>query len=74
LRIRIRLLDPDVIWSQTMVIPWGAVAAAILGKPHVWYVTEFGERDHQLQFGSVNNHQRIFDHADSCLQRWNRHC
>ncbi len=46
----IRLLDPDVIWSQTMVIPWGAMTAAMLGKPHVWYVTEFGARDHGLEF------------------------
>ena len=46
----IRLADPDIIWSQTMVIPWGAMMAANLKRPHVWYVTEFGERDHGLVF------------------------
>jgi FkbM family methyltransferase len=46
----IRRADPDIVWSQTMVIPWGAMAAAHLKKPHVWYVTEFGERDHKLEF------------------------
>jgi FkbM family methyltransferase len=40
-------IDPDVIQTQTMVIPWGAVAAALLNKPHVWSVHESG---HQLRF------------------------
>jgi FkbM family methyltransferase len=48
----IRLVDPDIIWSQTMAIPWGAMVAASQSKPHVWYVTEFGERDHGLVFFS----------------------
>ncbi len=46
----IRQFDPDVIWTQTMVVPWGAMAAAQLRKPHVWYVTEYGERDHGFKF------------------------
>ncbi len=48
----VRQLDPDAVWTQTMVIPWGAVFAAELGKPHVWYVTEFGERDFGFNFYS----------------------
>jgi FkbM family methyltransferase len=48
----IRLVDPDLVWSQTMVIPWGAMVAASLRKPHLWYVTEFGERDHDFVFYS----------------------
>lgn len=48
----LRLVDPDVIWTQTMVIPWGAMAAAKLNKPHVWHITEFGERDHDFSFFS----------------------
>ena len=47
---QLRLLDPDVIWTQTLVIPWGAVAAALLKKPHIWSVCEYGERDHDLRF------------------------
>ena len=43
-------IDPDVVWTQTIVIPWGAMTAAVLGKPHVWSVTEFGEKDHGLKF------------------------
>jgi O-antigen biosynthesis protein len=43
-------IDPDVIVTQTMVIPWGAAAAAALGKPHIWSVCEYGELDHGLLF------------------------
>ena len=42
--------DPDVIVSNTLVIPWGALAAAKLGIPHVWWIHEFGEMDHGLKF------------------------
>jgi glycosyltransferase involved in cell wall biosynthesis len=46
----LRKFDPDVIWTQTMVIPWGAIVAAQLRKPHIWYVTELGELDHGFTF------------------------
>jgi O-antigen biosynthesis protein len=46
----VRNIAPDVIVTQTMVIPWGAVAAAALGKPHIWSVCEYGELDHGLHF------------------------
>lgn len=43
-------VNPDIIFTQTMAIPWGALAASILGKPHVWNVCEFGILDHGLNF------------------------
>jgi FkbM family methyltransferase len=43
-------IDPDFLWTQTLVIPWGAVTAALLGKPHVWSVREYGELDHGIRF------------------------
>ncbi len=46
----IREFDPDIIWTQTMVVPWGAMVAEQLQKPHVWYVTEYGEHDHGFDF------------------------
>ena len=48
----LRTFDPDVVWTQTMVIPWGAMLAAKTGKPHVWYVLEYGKLDHGLDFFS----------------------
>jgi FkbM family methyltransferase len=46
----LRALDADVVWTQTMVIPWGAVIALLLGKRHVWSICEYGERDHHFRF------------------------
>ena len=42
--------NPDVIFTNTMVIPWGAFTAYFLGKPHVWFIHEFGRLDHGLKF------------------------
>jgi len=47
---KLAVLNPDVVVTNTMVIPWGAVMASLLNKPHVWYVREFGELDHDLKF------------------------
>lgn len=47
---QLRAIDPDCIWTMTSVIPWGAMTAGILGKPHVWSVHEYGEQDHGLKF------------------------
>jgi len=36
-------LEPDVICTQTIVVPYGAWAAAEFGKPHIWNLREYGE-------------------------------
>jgi len=41
---------PDLVVTNTIVAPWGAFAAAILGIPHAWFVREFGDLDHGLAF------------------------
>jgi FkbM family methyltransferase len=43
-------LQPDVVVTNTLVVPWGAVAATMLNLPHIWWVKEFGELDHDLKF------------------------
>ncbi len=43
-------LDPDVIYTNTASIPWGAITAKILNKPHVWHLREYGKSDHGLHF------------------------
>lgn len=35
--------DADVVMTMSITIPWGAIAASLLGKPHVWYVRETGD-------------------------------
>ncbi len=43
-------LNPDVVLTNTLVLPWGAISAFLLDKPHIWLVNEFGSRDHGLLF------------------------
>jgi glycosyltransferase involved in cell wall biosynthesis len=45
----IRSLEPDLILTQTGVIPQGAIAAKILNKPHVWCLREYIDLDHGLR-------------------------
>lgn len=40
----------DIVVTNSIVNPWGAVAAAIAGVRHVWLVREFGDLDHGLEF------------------------
>jgi glycosyltransferase involved in cell wall biosynthesis len=34
---------PALVVTNTLVLPWGALAAAMTGVPHVWFVREFGD-------------------------------
>jgi glycosyltransferase involved in cell wall biosynthesis len=43
-------IRPDVVVSNTLVHPPGALAAAGLRLPHVWWIQEFGDRDHGFRF------------------------
>ncbi len=45
----IRAVDPDVVLTQTIVAPQGALSALVLGKPHVWWIREFADLDHDLK-------------------------
>lgn len=44
------LVNPDVVMTNTLVIPWGAVAASMLKRPHLWMINEFGESARNLKF------------------------
>jgi glycosyltransferase involved in cell wall biosynthesis len=41
---------PDAVLSNTLTIPAPALAARRIGIPHLWFVHEFGARDHGLRF------------------------
>jgi FkbM family methyltransferase len=45
-----RKVAPDVIFSQTLVSPWGALCAEMMGRPHALSVREYGILDHSLSF------------------------
>lgn len=44
------LINPDIILTNTIVIPWGAILASIIKKPHIWMIQEYGKLDHGLNF------------------------
>lgn len=43
-------IRPDLVVTNTLVAPWAALAAASLGIPHAWFVREYGDLDHGLNF------------------------
>lgn len=45
-------IQPDLVFTQTIVNPWGAAVAAIQQLPHIWSICEFGEADHGLKFAA----------------------
>lgn len=49
-RKKLLKINPDVIMTNTIVIPWGAMASVILQKPHAWFIHEFGELDYGFKF------------------------
>jgi glycosyltransferase involved in cell wall biosynthesis len=50
----IKSINPDFIFTNTMLIPWGAIVSSLTGKPHVWFIHEFGkfsnQPDHDFHF------------------------
>lgn len=46
----LRKLKPEIVISNTIAIPTPAIAAFLLGIPHVWYVHELGREDHGYHF------------------------
>ena len=46
----VRQEAPDVVASNTLAVPGGALAARAAGVPHVWLLHEFGRLDHGLEW------------------------
>jgi len=40
----------DYIYTNTCVIPQGAIISHMLNIPHIWHIHEYGEKDHGLKF------------------------
>jgi glycosyltransferase involved in cell wall biosynthesis len=60
---------PDVIISSSLVIPQGAIAAAALDLPHIWWIQEFGDLDHgmKLPFEGKKFGELILSLSDSVV-------
>jgi glycosyltransferase involved in cell wall biosynthesis len=48
--IILRESKPDVVITNTITIPCGAIASKLVGIPHIWYIREFLEEDHGWSF------------------------
>lgn len=46
----IKKSKPDIVMTNTLVSPWGAIAAYNQNTPHVWFVREYGDLDHGRHF------------------------
>lgn len=47
---QIEKIDPDIIYTNTLAIPWGILVAYLLNKPHAWHVREFGYNNEGYNF------------------------
>lgn len=41
--------EPDLVLTNTIVSPWAAIAARLVGVRHVWFPHEYGD-DHEFQY------------------------
>lgn len=48
--LRLNKINPDIIFTNTSVINEGALAAKILGIPHIWNISEFGKEEHGVRY------------------------
>ncbi len=46
----IKKTKPDIVMTNTLVSPWGAIAAYNQNIPHAWFVREYGDLDHGRYF------------------------
>src|SRR6266702_1804360 len=47
---KFREWDVDVIYTNSSVIPLGALVSLWIGKSHIWHIREFGDLDYQLTY------------------------
>lgn len=43
-------VGPDLVCTNSLVIPFGAIAASLLRLPHIWNAHEYGQKDHGYDF------------------------
>lgn len=46
----VQKINPNIIITNTIAIPCGALAAFYLRRKHIWYIHEFGKEDHNFNF------------------------
>jgi glycosyltransferase involved in cell wall biosynthesis len=67
--MELRKWNPDIIYSNTMTVCFGAILATVLHKPHVWHLHEIGYEDHGLKFdfGPTFSYKVIDSLSTACI-------
>jgi len=66
--LRLKKWNPDLIYTNTMTVGFGALLAGILRRPHVWHLHEIGYEDHGLRFDFGNKLcYRVIESASACI-------
>lgn len=60
-------ISPDVILSNTLVIPWGALAALDINCPHVWCILEYGRYEFEFYFTFQKTLDMIRESSDHII-------
>ncbi len=47
---KIKQWQCDIVYTNTITVCAGALAAALIRRPHIWHIREFGYEDHGLVF------------------------
>jgi len=48
--LKMRHWKVDFVYTNTIMIPYGAFASFLIGRPHIWHIHEFGKNDHNMSF------------------------
>lgn len=61
-------IHPDLVLTNSVVCPWGAIAAYLKNIPHVWFVREYGDLDHGriFELGRESTFQEV-DHLSDIV-------
>lgn len=46
----LKIMNPHLVYTNTSVIPWGALSAYLINKKHIWHIREFANKGHSLRF------------------------
>ncbi|MGW8184831.1 MAG: glycosyltransferase family 4 protein [Candidatus Moraniibacteriota bacterium] len=53
-------IKPDIVYTVSSVVSVGAIAAKILGIPHIWNIAEFGREEHNIKYLLPENERMQF--------------
>ena len=65
---KLKKWNPDVIYSNTMTVCFGALLSGLLRRPHVWHLHEIGYEDHGLRFDFGERvSYKVINSASACI-------